>query len=128
MKSMSEIISTRSVPAPKERNERSQIIKEIYELYTSISDKKLRRQENWKRYCEWCRDNRYPNNAVNQKIFRQSHRFIRVVPIGSFCYLLSHLSITDLYYTASVCRDRANRGESVGAWVIGQCKAKKQAI
>ena len=126
MKPLSELVVIRDKgPSSHEKSERAQVTKDIFELYNSIIDKKLRRVDNWKRYVEWCKTNKVPDSDVNRKLFRRSHRFIKDMPIGTFCFFLSHLSLTDLYYCLSVCKDRNQRGESVSAWIISQCKLKR---
>lgn len=106
------------------KSERGQILKELYDIYTCGQEKKNRSKENWKRYCDWCREMKYPDIKINRKIFRQSWRFIRELNIKVFCIKLSHLSQTDLYYILSISRDKYNRQELIGAWIFSSIKIK----
>lgn len=106
------------------KSERAEIIKQIYSLYACAQEKKLRSIENWKRFNVWCRERSVPDSDINRKLFRRSHNFIKEMDIKSFCIFISMLSLNDLYYVKSVSFDKSNRGESVGAFIIGSCKKK----
>lgn len=104
---------------PKKRiSERAEIIKEIYEVYSSPTQKKFRRIENWKRYCEWCRINRKENSPENQKLFKKSKQFIKEHSVKTICYFISHIPTADLYYIASQARDMKNRGQNFSSYFI----------
>lgn len=126
MKSINEVIENKG-EEKLQKSRRAQVIKEIYEIYTSISEIKLRRIENWKRYCQWMRrDGLIPSRVdpENNKRFRRTELFIKEIPIGSFCFLISHIKTDDLYYILSVCKDKNNRGESSGAWLLSSIYKK----
>lgn len=100
------------------RSERAEIIKELYTLYTSEAERKLRTSENWKRYCAWLKAMNLENTPERVEAFKKTRAFLAEMPVSRFCYFLSHVKTGDLYYVASMCRDKHNRGESIGAYVM----------
>ncbi len=121
MKSIGELVLNKPI-VKLEKSERAQVIKEIYSIYTSMGERKLRKIENWKRYCQWAKDNRVPKGPEGIKKFKKTEFFIKESNIGSFCYFISHIKTKDLYYLLSVCKDKDNRGQSCGAWLFSSVK------
>lgn len=123
---ISQLLQTYNLPQKKRGSERGDVIKEIYSLYTSQQEKELRRKENWKRYVQWLKNNKrkHDNHAVND--FKKNKAFLREMDIRRFCFVLAHLKIDDLYYLASVLRDKSNRGESIGSYIYTQVMHKNK--
>lgn len=119
MKSLQEIIKTK----PKEKlskSPRTQVIKEIYQMYDSLTEKKVRRDENIKRYRVLLQHNGLKHNKDMYIIFSRTKTFIRpITPSGMAYWLSPFKKMQDLFYIKSVCKDRNNRGESIGAYIIG---------
>lgn len=117
---ISQLLQTYNLPQKKRGSERGDVIKEIYSLYTSQQEKDLRRKENWKRYVQWLKNNRrkHDSHAVND--FKKNKAFLREIELKRFCFLVSHLKLEDLYYLSSIVKDKANRGESIGAYIYTQ--------
>lgn len=101
------------------KSERTQIIKEIYSIYTSISEKKHRRDENIKRYKSWLKSNSLKHSKDIYVIFTRTGKFIREIKPSSFAYFVSHVKTKDLYFVKSICFDKSNRNESIGKYIIG---------
>lgn len=99
-------------------SERAEIIKDIYAIYTSSTQRVHRKKANWKRYVRWLKENRTPDSKENQLKFKKSKRFIKEHDIKRFCFLISHLKEKDLYYVLSIGKDMENRKENFGAWIM----------
>lgn len=128
MQAISDLIKLPDLPLAQKRplRERSMILNEIYELYSSIQDKKLRHIYNVSLYREWLQKKRIKHSSVNWEIFRKSARCVKTIDIGQFCIRLSHLKEErDLYYILSVAKDRFRREEPVGAWIFSTIKTLK---
>ena len=90
MLNIQDILKSKQIENPKlEKSERSQIIKEMYEIYTHPGERVLRRKENWKRYCTWFKETKQKENSTKvQELFRKEKRFIREQPIKTFVFFL----------------------------------------
>ena len=117
MQSINEILQNRIKTKGSERNS---VLKEIYFCYEN--DKTNRRKENWKRYCKWCRDWKLPNNKESENKFKKSKFFIKELSPKVLAIKLAHIPTKDLYYVRSVAKDKYNRGENVGAFILGSIK------
>lgn len=121
-KSMSSLLQGIEFKKITKMNERSFAVKELYELYTSLTERALRRKENWKRYRLWLMSKRIPHTPENVNNFKRvksgKNKFIDELSVPSFAYMISHIKTQDLYYVLSVCRDKNHRNESVGAWIL----------
>lgn len=107
--------------APKKRgSERGDVIGKIFELYDSEQERTLRKKENWKRYVSWLKQNKRKNEPHSINDFKKSKIFLRPFTIKKLCFLISHLKTVDLYYVLSVCKDKYNRNESIGAYIYTQ--------
>jgi hypothetical protein len=113
------ILGHYEIEKPKEKgSERSSIIKEIYKFYQD--DKQNRKKENWKRYCQWCRDNHKPKGS--EQSFKKTKLYIKELPVKVIAIKLSHVPTKDLYYIKSECFDKFSRGENVGSYLLGSIK------
>ncbi len=111
----------------KRISERAEVIKKIYEIYSSPQQKIFRKKENWKRYCEWCRENKKQNSPENIKLFKKSKKFIKEHSVKTICFFISHISTSDLYYLSSVARDMRNRNENFSGYFMGSLLTKPQS-
>ena len=103
-------------------SERSDVVKQIFIIYTSLTEKKHRKIANWKRYCSWCKENKYPNTQTSRTLFRRSHNFLKEKGIKEFCIFIAIFDLQQLYYILSVIRDKNNCGEPCSAWMFSLCK------
>lgn len=117
MQSIQEILNN---PSTKRGSERNSILKDIYQIYQN--ERQQRKVANWKRYIQYLKNNRFPNNPIQQKIFKKSKLFIKELPPKVIAIKLSHIPTKDLYYVLSVCKDKARRNESAGAFIFGSIK------
>lgn len=125
MLGISEILQNKIETGEKlEKSERAQITKEIYQIYTSPSERIHRRKENWARYCKWCKANKKPDSTENQKLFKKDKTFIKEQPIKTFVYFISHIETKHLYYIKSEMLDHNNRGKSASAWLLVNTRVK----
>lgn len=93
-------------------SERAEVIKSIYEIYSSKEQKDFRKKENWKRYCLFCREHKIANSQKAINKFKRDKRFIREKDIKAFCVSVSHIKeVSDLYYLLSVAKDCVHRKE-----------------
>ncbi len=120
MPSIQEILNTREKVKGSERNS---ILKEIYTIYENDNSLRI---ENWKRYCKWCREFRKKHDLKeNHALFKKSKKYLKKLTPKQIAIKLSHIPTSDLYYIKSVCVDKANRKESIGAYLLGSVKVKK---
>lgn len=94
-------------------SERAEVIKSIYELYSSDKQTELRRKENWKRYCKFCRKNKLSHSNENVALFKKQKEFIKKKTVKEVCILLSHIPTKDLYYVLSTAKDDFNRNKNI---------------
>lgn len=109
-----------SIEQPTQKSERAQLNFEIYQIYTSPTQTRLRKIENWKRYIQFLKDNRMPDSTKAQAQFKKTKRFIKTHSKGSMAYLTSHLSKLDLRHCLSVGKDMDRRGENFSAWLLAK--------
>jgi hypothetical protein len=124
MKSVFELIAT---PQEKiSRNKRQQIIKEIYDIYSSLEERKFRKKENWKRYIKHCKENKVPVSGIrdNERIekFKKNKLFIKDLTSGELAIRLGYLKEKDLFYVLSVAKDRHRCGMPVSAWLLSSTR------
>lgn len=109
----------KDIVAPTKELTRTQkreiILQEIYSYY--LADKDKRKKENWKRYCQWCKDNYKSNTPENVKAFKKTKLYIREVSFVSFKWLIKHIPLEDFYVVLSEVKDRSNRGNNVSSWI-----------
>lgn len=112
MQSISDLLNIEKI---KEKDARLQ----VFELYCSESEKKLRKIQNWKRYVLFLKENGLKNTDEEQRKFKKNKRFVKEYSITQFCILTSHIPKDDWFYNLSIAKDRYNRNESIGAWLFG---------
>ena len=123
---MISIADTFKLERPKlSRSPRTQVVKEIYQLYDTISEKKLRRSANIERYRLWLRQFHMKHSKESYVSFSKTKMFIKPITPASMAFFLSHIKSQDLYYILSVAKDKSNRNESIGAYIQGLSKIKK---
>ena len=128
MKSIANLIKQPIQPLLEKRpmRERSMLLNELYELYSSLQDKKLRHIYNVELYKKWLFSKRIRHSPANWELFKKNSKYIKTVEIGVFAIRLAHLkNLADLYYLLSVCKDKYHRGEPVGAYIFYSIKAQK---
>ena len=54
--------------------------------------------------------------------FVPTPKYKKPMPVRFICVKLSHIPTKDLYYVLSVCRDKYNRGERVGSYLLWSVK------
>jgi hypothetical protein len=106
------------------KSERAELIKQIYEIYTSSHERILRKKENWKRYIAYLKKNRTPHTLESLKTFKKTKEHIKERDVKSLCFFLSHIPTKDLYFTISEMKDYKNRGKSASAYLFGSLKVK----
>jgi hypothetical protein len=102
----------------KERSERSMLLNDIYNLYDSEQETKLRKMDNIKRYKAFLRNNRERNTPDAQQRFMKSAMYRKKLEKNRFWFFVSHIPTKDLYFILSVCRDRHHLGRSIGAYIM----------
>jgi len=104
------------------KSERSQLIKEMYELYTSDMERILRKKENWRRYVTFLKACKHKDTEEYRKMFKKGKTFIKEKTLSSFIFFTSHIPTRDLYYCKSVMKDCLNRGKSCNAWLVSNTR------
>lgn len=128
MKSMFEILSVPQVQTPI-KSQRNFILSQIIESYRNPKEDLIRKKENFKRYIQYCKDNRlHWKRPEAQSTFKNSRLFLKPYTDKQVAIFLAPLSCTDLFYVSSVCRDKVNRGESVGMYIKCCTNAKIEQI
>ena len=107
-----------------EKSERSNIIKELYSIHTSESERIHRKKENWKRYIKYLKSFKKTDSEQIRIIFKKKKEFIKEIPIRNFCILIGHIPTKDLYYIKSQMVNCKNRGSSATAWLISNLRVK----
>jgi len=116
MLNIKDIISSK-ITKTVEKSQRAELIKELYSLYCSPVQNKLRKIENWKRYVKYCKENKL-NLKENVDKFRKNKLFIKILPIKAFCFKTSHIKTQDLWYVLSVARDKNGREQSIAQFLL----------
>lgn len=104
------------------KSERADTISKIYDIYTSPTQRLIRKKENWKRYVKWCKMNKQPNSKESQAKFKKSKLYIKEHPVKTICYFISHIPTKDLYFLLSVGKDMENRNQNFSRYLINQTK------
>ena len=97
------------------KEQREILMREVYQYY--IAEKDSRRKENWKRYCQWCKENRFSNTPQNQKSFKKTKRFIKEMDFKSLLWLLKHIPTSDLPYFISTGKEFSHTGKNFSVWL-----------
>jgi hypothetical protein len=106
------------------KSERAEVIKQLYEIYTSEHERILRKKENWKRYIKYLKENKTPHTLESLKTFKKKSNYIKEQPVKSFCFFLSHIPTKHLYFIRSEMLDYKNRGKSASAYLFASIKIK----
>lgn len=97
------------------KEKREILMREIYDFYKGEYDK--RRKENWKRYVQFCKDNKLGKGQESQAKFKRSKRYIREISYESLKWLLKHIPTDDLHYFTSTGKEFTHTGRSFGGWL-----------
>lgn len=106
----------------KERSERDMLLNDLYALYDSPDEAKLRKNENIRRYKVWLREQKRKNTPEAQQAFMKEKIFVKKTAKSRLWFFVAHIPTKDLYYVLSVCRDRQRREESIGAYLYSLIK------
>jgi hypothetical protein len=104
------------------KSERAEMIKQIYDIYTSPHERILRKKENWKRYILYLKSFRFNHTPETIKQFKKTSQYIKEQPVKSLCFFLSHIPTKDLYFIRSEMLDYKNRGKSASAYLFASIK------
>lgn len=107
-----------SIEKPKQRSQRAELIEQLYNIYMSETQVRHRKIANWKRYCEWCRNNKTPDSEKAQSKFKKSKSYIKTHNIKTFVYFLSVIPTSDLDYLISVAKDMNNRNQNFSGYLF----------
>ena len=80
-----------------QKSERAEITKELYEIYTSQSERIHRKKENWKRYIKYLKSIKSQNTVEQQNIFKKKKEFIKEMNIENFCFMIGHIKTKDFH-------------------------------
>jgi hypothetical protein len=105
---------------------RQDALKEIWNLYDSATEDRLRKLVNWRLFSKWCAERRFDRkNPLAVDNFKRSSTFRKKMTIKLLAIKLSHIKTSkDMYYILSICRDRHNRNQSIGAYIFGATKVQ----
>lgn len=116
----------------RKEQERDAPFNELYSLYTSVTQKELRRIENWKRYILWLKAHKIKHSKESVQKFRKTKSvsklyikgasFISELDVRGFAVKISHIKTDQLYYCLSIARDKDHRGEPINAWLFQKPK------
>lgn len=113
-----------SIEKPKQRSQRAELIEQLYNIYMSDTQVRHRKITNWKRYCEWCRNNKTPDSKEAQSKFKKSKSYIKTHNIKTFVYFLSVIPTSDLDYLISVAKDMNNRNQNFSGYLFANLTGK----
>lgn len=125
MLNIADILKNKDLESPIKtaKSERAELTKQIDDIHHSVLEHNLRKKENWKRYCAWCKKNKLPDTTENQSKFKKTKECIKEQK--SLWFLVSHIKTKDLYYIISMMKDSNNRGKSASAWLLSNLSIKK---
>lgn len=122
---LSELLRNYEWELPKKRtSKRAELTKPIYALYCSEKQRTLRKRENWKRYVAWLKENCIPDSKEMRMTFKKSKRFIKELPIKTFCYFLSVIPTDDLFFLESIGKDMDSRNQNFGGYLMANLMGK----
>lgn len=112
-------------------NERQTLLKELYEVYASPTQKNFRRKENWNRYVNYLKANHINEKVLGRtetiKLWRKKgkkeFKFLKEMTPKELAILLSPFSKKNnnmdvLYYLRSLGKDMENRGENFSSFLM----------
>lgn len=105
---------------PKFRSERNSIFNEVYSYYENSYKKNT-----WSSYITWLKKNKFKHSKERVVEFKKDPTFRKQISVKSLCsFWLGFMKTQDLYYLASVMKDKENRGENVNKWLFWAIKTK----
>lgn len=117
---MNNLFTNYQIERPKiKTSKRAEFISQIFEVYNSESQKLFRKKENWKRYCNWARENKLADNKENQTKFKKTKLFIKEHSLKTVCYFLSPIPTSSLDYIVSVAKDMQHRNQNFSGYLMG---------
>lgn len=122
---MQSIGSLIQLPVKSKISHRGMLIKDIIELYNSPQEVLIRKKKNWERYIIWLKENRYFNDATRVKEFKNSRLFLKQLSDKTIAIMLSHVKEHDLPIVQSMCREKLEKGYSIGAYLFSIAYPKK---
>lgn len=123
-KSLSDIIGNISnkvieKKANTPRSERAELLGQIYEKYRASN-----KTQNHKRYVKWLAENKFKHSEQKVVEFKKTKICLKARTIKSFAIMLAHIPTKDLYYILSIAKDKENRNENFGGWLMGEIYKK----
>lgn len=120
------------IEEPKKKlSKRSELLSEIYILYSSKKQKDFRKRENWRRYVNWLKENRINEKTLGRKktiaLWKRKaikeFKFIREMSERSLAISLAPFNERDntmdaLYYFISMGKDMENRNQNFGGYIM----------
>lgn len=113
------------IPKKKKITQRGFYTQEIYDIYSSETQRLFRKKENWKRYCNWARENKLADNKENQAKFKKTKLFIKEHSLKTICYFLAPIPTSSLDYIVSVAKDMQNRKQNFSCYLMSNLIIKK---
>lgn len=107
-------------------SKRAEFVSEIFNIYSSETQRLFRKKENWKRYCNWARENKLADNQENQTKFKKTKLFIKEHSLKTICYFLAPIPTSSLDYIVSVAKDMQNRNQNFSGYLMGNLIIKKE--
>lgn len=117
---MEQIQNLIKLPIPKKvRSQRADILSQIIAIYRDPKEDILRKKLNFSTFIAYCKRYRLRwKDQSTQSEFKRSKLYLKPLTDTRIAIILSKLSLKDLYYVLSVCKDRLNRSENVGAYIV----------
>lgn len=104
--------------ARKNKSERSELVKEIYEEHYCYWNSKSNLDAFKYTYKE---KDRTPENQAK---FKKSKAYYPKMQIVRFCMKIAHIPTKDLYYLVSVAKDMKNRKQNFNKWLFWSMKTQ----
>lgn len=117
---MDNIFTNYQIKRPKiKTSKRAEFISQIFDIYSSEAQRLFRKKENWKRYCNWARENKLADNKENQTKFKKTKLFIKEHSLKTICYFIAPIPTSSLDYIVSVAKDMQNRNQNFSGYLMG---------
>lgn len=109
-------------------NKRQLLFKDLYDIYTSPTERMSRKKENWKRFIQYCRENKIPKSDIGKHVetFKKDKRFIKERTISNFCSYFGHCKEVDLAHLLSSAKDREHCGLNVSGWLLSSVSVARK--
>lgn len=117
---MQQINNLLKLPEQKKvRSQRADVLSQIIEVYRDPKEDISRKRLNMSIFIAYCKKYhlRWKDQST-QTEFKRSKIYLKPLTDTRIAVALSKLNLKDLYYVLSVCKDRLNRSENVGAYII----------